>query len=387
MKPHHFALIFTLLSRLSTSSADTVLGGMVDYLPSCYKGQDAWLFVEYNAGACRSVPGPDKRNCPCISPHWGDSTSTPFLSNEQDHCVYTTVIDEYTVAANTPISSVSTDYPKYTQYYTGPFNTGASNSPVVQAINISGQSTHIAISLSKGLKMVRFRYLTDGQRKNWYRGVQLRFTNDFVQRLSQRDVGAANNNDVEFSSDLGMVSRNYPLLIDLECFYITAIIPYERRTEGHQMIDCVRLPSYGETSAATVYTYRIPWKENVADVASIENCEKGYNVQDVAIVKPREPMDVLKETLKNLAMAGVSFIPVVGPFLAIGVDLAYNVYTTYQDNTKGMDDFLKAEGVTTTSVTGALVLEKLKDAFLNRITKPTNLTQFVAETKSEFKCE
>ncbi|KAF9271854.1 hypothetical protein BGZ68_002966 [Mortierella alpina] len=216
--------------------------------------------------------------------------------------------------------------------------------------------------MSPGIKMVRFRYMTVGQRQNWYRGVQLRFTDDFVKLLAQRD-GAS---EASFSPDVGMVCKNRNLMIDLECFYLTAIIPYDRREAGHHMIDCVRLTVNPEKIKAG--SMKVAWTGTVTDVASLTNCEQGSNFQDVVEVNPRPLKDVLFETLKNLAMAGASFIPVIGPFLAIGIDLGYNIMVQYQNDAASLDAVLKAGGVTSSSITGAVILEKMKDALLKRIT-------------------
>ncbi|KAI1288607.1 hypothetical protein EDD11_009895 [Mortierella claussenii] len=285
-------ILFVLLA--TTARADTVLGGLVDYLP------------EYNSGECyRRIGG---GGCSCDV----EGYSTPrqrIHDNGGGICTYVTKIDQMEKTGNV-LNKTST------KYCDGPYD-GSANAPVIQGFDLNNSTSHVAISLWKGVKMIRFHYLTDGQRAGWSEGVQIRFTDDFKQKLSDRDLG--DKYRIYFYPDLGMSHGTHDVVVDIGCFMLTGMIPFERRVAGHQMIDCLKLQEspYGEPSDADM-------PEKTDSVASIYICEQGSNLQNID-TSTKSLKDTLIDCVKNLIKTGVSFVPLAGPFIAIGVDVMYDL--------------------------------------------------------------
>ncbi|KAF9331952.1 hypothetical protein BG006_005185 [Podila minutissima] len=278
-----------LLTQLHTSWADIVLGGIVNYLPKCYAVPSSKLFLEYTSGHCYRRPAAGFERSPCTC-NIVDSSQRGKLM-EDKRCAWVLKVDEYK-ASNNKVSNIinSVGHSKadnahnmpqaldllYSRYHGGPLSSD-SNAPVVQGIDIKNKKTrYIGISMWKVIKMTRFHYLKIGQRDGWSQGVQLRFTDYLKKRLSKRDLG--NENFISFP-------------------------PRTRRD-----------PQRG--------------------VAEIINCEQGTHLENAHDA----PADLLIEAWKHIASIGLSFIPVVGPFLSIGLDVTFGLL---QDKSK-FDEITKS---------------------------------------------
>ncbi|KAG0017661.1 hypothetical protein BGZ81_010640 [Podila clonocystis] len=355
--------VFALTLLALTARADTVLGGIVDYLPKCYQGSEALLYVEYNSGICHHRVQDD--NCSCES---NTSVRRAQLTNVGgDKCVYVTKADTYKLADTKNIAEIPSDVFKNnrssTKYYSGVYNSQSSNSPVTQALELDKSSTHIGISLWKGIKMVRFQYLNNGQRQDWYQGVQIRFTDDFKQRLSIRDLG--NFDEVKFYPDTGMISQYHDLIIDLQCFYITSIIPFFRREQGQHLIDCMKFVESHRTDPASA---DVPASGSVTNVADLTNCEQGSNFQDVSTVT-KSVMEIVVGFLKNLAIAAISFVPVAGPFLAVGIDVAFDIVASGAEGEDFVKKALGDAGYDAAGIQAGVVVKQIGGYLLKFVTK------------------
>ncbi|KAF9568136.1 hypothetical protein EC968_002994 [Mortierella alpina] len=347
-----------------TARADTVLGGIVDYLPKCYQGSQAMLYVEYNSGICHHKTQDDY--CSCES-NMGIRRAQ-LTSVGGDKCVFVTKVDTYKLAKTDNISAIPLDdFNKNrvsTTFHSGVYNSQSNNAPVTQALSLDKTATHIGVSLWKGIKMIRFQFLNSGQRQDWYQGVQIRFTDDFKQRLSRRDF----NGDfdvVKFYPETGMINEYHDLAIDLECFHMTSIIPYYRRQDGQHLIDCMKfIRSHSSDPASD----DVPASGAVTKVADITNCEQGTNFQDVSTVT-RSVLDIVVGFLKNLAIAGVSFIPVVGPFLAVGLDVAYDIVLGGADGEAFVKKALGDAGYDTAAIQAGVVVKDIRKILLKKVTK------------------
>ncbi|KAF9968517.1 hypothetical protein BGZ70_003078 [Mortierella alpina] len=314
MRFHHLAIL-VLLALLHTSFADTVLGGIVDYLPTCYKFADEKLiFVEYNAGfgtTCNSNYG------------------RPLINND-GRCAWMTRITQHSYDKSSDLTKYSEadnahhipDIPprlKFVDYY-GHYDPNNDNVPVVEGYPITDRKTRfVSVSLGRGVKMVRFPYLPVGQRAGWSQGVQLRFTADLVKRLNQRDFPGGRTS-VQFDPKHGLYDPLVHLVIDTHCFYITALIPFERRMANQQFINCVRLNyHFGEGSTNVVNDPKVD------SVAAIINCEQGTNLQNAPAPSSTSLASSLEAALKHIVVLGMSFVPIVGPILSIGLDLVIDI--------------------------------------------------------------
>lgn len=344
MRLYHLAILPALLAQLHISMADTVLGGIVDYLPTCYAVPDAKIFIEYNSGHCYRRPASYQTECSCDIK---DSSQRGKLASQGDGCVWVLKVDEYK-ATNNKIGKATSNVGRskannahnipealdllYSRYHGGP-HSGDSNAPVVQGIDITNKATrYIGISMWKGIKMIRFHYLKIGQREGWSQGVQLRFTDDLKKRLSKRDMG--NENFIQFYPEHGMIHSEYEVVIDTHCFYVTALIPFERRSANQHFLNCMKLQ---KSRAAVLKESDI--YDGTKRVADIMNCEQGTNLDNIH----DEPKNTLIEGLKHILSLGASFIPVVGPFLSIGLDVTFSII----ENKSKFNEIINGAGVTT----------------------------------------
>ncbi|KAG0034884.1 hypothetical protein BGZ82_005574 [Podila clonocystis] len=348
MKLLHLAILPALLAQLHTSLADTVLGGIVDYLPKCYAVPDAKLFIEYNSGHCYRRPGANtyQNECSCDIM---DSSQRGKLASQGDGCVWVLKVDEYKASNNKVSDIVNNSANKvakannahnipqaldllYSRYHGGP-HSGDSNAPVVQGIDITNKATrYLGISMWKGIKMIRFHYLKIGQREGWSQGVQLRFTDDLKKRLSKRDLG--NENFISFFPEHGMIHSGYEVIIDTHCFYVTALIPFERRSANQHFLNCLKLQESRKVVLKESDIY-----DGTKSVSEIMNCEQGTNLDNIHDA----PKNILMEGLKHILSLGASFIPVVGPFLSIGLDVTFSII----ENKSKFDEIMQGAGAST----------------------------------------
>ncbi|KAG0348163.1 hypothetical protein BG005_011719 [Podila minutissima] len=165
-----------LLAQLHTSWADTVLGGIVDYLPKCYAVPSSKLFIEYTSGHCHRRPAASFERSPCTC-NIVDSSQRGKLTEDKG-CAWVLKVDEYK-ASNNKVSNIinSVGHSKadnahnipqaldllYSRYHGGP-QSSDSNATVMQGIDIKNKKTrYIGISMWKVIKMIRFHYLKIGQ--------------------------------------------------------------------------------------------------------------------------------------------------------------------------------------------------------------------------------
>ncbi|KAG0201039.1 ATP-binding cassette sub- A member 2 [Mortierella sp. GBA30] len=217
-----------------------------------------------------------------------------------DKCVFVTKTDIYELAKMNDITDIPVDdynNRESTIYYSGVYNSQSNNAPVTQGLALDYSATHIGLSLWKGIKMIRFQFLNSGQRQDWYQGVQIRFTDDFKQRLSTRDLGKFD--EVKFYPETGMISECHDLKINLECFYMTSIIPYFRRKDGQHLINCMKFILSHTSDPASD---DVAASGSVTKISDIANCEQGTNFQDVSTVT-KSVLDIVVGFLKNLAIA------------------------------------------------------------------------------------
>ncbi|KAF9922843.1 hypothetical protein BGZ67_010228 [Mortierella alpina] len=357
---HLYAFALVLLAL--TVRADTVLGGIVDYLPKCYQGSSAMLYVEYNSGICHHKSLDD--NCSCEST--GSVRRKQLTEFETGRCVYVTKADTYKLTNFSSIVDITADdFSKsrsLTTYYSGVYNSQSNNAPVTQALDLDLSATHIGLSLWKGIKMFRLQFLNSGQRQDWYQGVQIRFTDDFKQRLSTRDFG--NFDDIKFYPETGMIDAYSDLVIDLECFYMTSIVPYFRREYGHHLIDCMKFirSHYSDPESD------VPATGSVTKVADISNCEQGTNFQDVSTVT-KSVLEIVVGFLKNLAIAGISFVPVIGPFLAVGLDVAYDIFVGDAEGEAFVQKALGDAGYDTAGIQAGVIVKQIGSFLAKKVTK------------------
>ncbi|KAI8084577.1 uncharacterized protein BX664DRAFT_351371 [Halteromyces radiatus] len=313
------SILFALLFTIGMCSGDTVLGGIVDYLPKCYATPNAMLYVEYNAGHCYRERSTAFYRTPCSCKIPDSSQRGKLKGDKWGKCIWHLKVDEYNARANTTTADIIPDNKAnnahnipdldllYSRYHGGQL-LGSGNYPVVQGISLTNKATrYIGISMWKGIKMIRLHYLKTGQRSGWSQGVQLRITDDFKKHLSKRDF-------------------------DTHCFFITGLIPFERRGAKQHFINCMKIQKSSREVVKETAIY-----EGTNQIAEVINCEQGTNLQNIDTT----PKDLLVEGLKHIASLGMSFIPVVGPFLSIGLDVTYNMIT---DKSK-FDEIMKSAQV------------------------------------------
>ncbi|KAK5816981.1 hypothetical protein F5H01DRAFT_189569 [Linnemannia elongata] len=361
-----FWLPIALALLATTVHADTVLGGIVDNLPKCYHGSDSLLYVEYNSGGCHI--GIADQGCTCDTTH-SPARRAQLADTGNNNCVFVTKLDTYIFPEQDMNDIVNIPNDTFTKnlvsttYYSGVYNGQSNNAPVIQALGLNKASTHIGLSLWKGIKMVRLYHpFTIGQRQDWDQSVQIRFTDDFKQRLSTRYLG--NFDEVKFYPATGMIDYYYDLVIDLQCFHTISIIPYFRRDEGGHLIDCMRfLPSHKIDPTSQ----DVSASDSVTTVSDVTNCEQGSNFQDIITVT-RSTLDIIVGFLKNLAIAAVSFIPVAGPFLAVGLDVAYDIVIAGADGEAFVNKALGDAGYDAAVIQGAQVVQQLSK-ILSKVSK------------------
>ncbi|KAI8084449.1 uncharacterized protein BX664DRAFT_316003 [Halteromyces radiatus] len=331
-------IIFVLFLIIEFCCADTVLGGVVDFKPSCYIHGDipASMLIEYNGVF--------------------NNETIRILEKEADPLgIY------YHGETRLQYKTYKTAYtPEYT------------NNAISHEFRFANRRTNmVQISLRRGIKMIRFPFSRLGQRYGWYEGVQIRMTEDLVVKLGEKYRKDPANKwksipvgppfaepgsmvfpkyDVEYHGANGTISRNIDLNIRIPCLIAYGLIPYDRRTQDSQLINCMYLTDTG-------YRKDDPVTENSSYKASVEvdNCE--HDTDNVAKLRP-PPTSIeekLFEYLKDLVLMGVSHIPFVGPFIAVGIDVAYE----YVQNKPRMEELLEKAGVDASKASYEIIFDEL----------------------------
>ncbi|KAF9177936.1 hypothetical protein BGZ50_008234 [Haplosporangium sp. Z 11] len=302
VRPSYFA-VATLFALVGHCAADTVLGGIVDYLPACFDyGQgDFMFFIEYNNIMT-------------------DSYRVPFIITEHRTLegLYGVAKDDLIVSKYVP-PLLSKDYK---------VNTG------LQPFNVRDKTRtrYMGISLARGIRMIRFKYIPNVFEPGWMKGVQVRFTENMVSKISVAEHGV--NNTIAYDSDFGIKSIRQTLGIDLECFMAIGSILPENRLSDYQLGSCFFLINIDPLTAYDgkddngfanqgegIDSNYFGEEWMVKNSYELLGCEQKARV----IVPPPPPEDPLIAAIKYISVAAVGFIPTFGPMLAFGLGAAFEL--------------------------------------------------------------
>ncbi|KAF9963494.1 hypothetical protein BGZ70_007380 [Mortierella alpina] len=304
IRASYFAAValFVLVGRCV---ADTVLGGIVDYLPGCFQsGQGNFLlFIEYNNVMTKSY-----------------MTPIYLLEHRTPEGLYGAANDDRIVSKYLP-----------------PPQENFKVNTVLQPINLNNPANtrYLGISLQNGIRMIRIRYIPNVFDSDWMRGIQVRFTENMVSSINMAEHGV--RSALEYNDDFGFISTSQTLGIDLECFMAIGSIQQENRLSDFQLESCFYLVAANYTQYHAEYDNDDrKFVENwmVRNPTELASCEQKARV--IALVPP--PEDPLIAAFKFIATAAVGFIPVFGPVLAFGMDAAFELAASEEKYTKFMQD-------------------------------------------------
>jgi len=112
----------------------------------------------------------------------------------------------------------------------------------------------------------------------------------------------------------------------------------------------------------------VPASGLVTKVSEITNCEQSTNFQDVSTIT-KSVLDIIVGFLKNLAIAAISFVPVVDPFLAVGIDIAYDIFVAGADGEAFVSKALGDAGYDTAAIKAGDIAKQIGNVLLKRVTK------------------
>ncbi|KAF9307976.1 hypothetical protein BG003_011798 [Podila horticola] len=325
MMGYFFPLLLALLLFPYTCSADVVLGGVVDYNPTCYGTGVFSVIVEYN-GAYNED---DTHNQNINEVLLREKLTDPLgLYNGE------------TFLADSYHKTVKMD--------------GYSNYPITQKFFFTHPDTNMfSISLRKGVRMIRIPFLNEGQAPGWKQGIQIRFTEYTMKQLAekfarevQQEAEKLGKNflSYKFTPEEGIVSSFYDLNVHMPCLIINGAIPYSRRTNSSQLINCLYATAAKHDPNRDPNLVEDPVYNPTVDV---DNCDLNTNNE----VKknpppPMSPEQRLLGYLKDIALIGISHVPYVGAFLAVGID----VLIKYAENKVATEKVLQDAGIDTAKI-------------------------------------
>ncbi|KAG0087385.1 hypothetical protein BGZ93_010991 [Podila epicladia] len=327
MMGYFLPLLLTLLLFPFICSADVVLGGLVDYNPVCYGSGVFSVIVEYN-GAYNE----DDTHYRGINEVLLREKSTDPLGLYNGETI---LGDSYhkTVAMN------ERDY---------------SNYPIAQRFFFTYPDTNMfSISLRKGIRMIRIPFLNQGQAPGWRRGIQIRFTEYTMQQLVEKFVREVqqeaeklgkNFHMYKFTPAEGIVSSFYDLNVHMPCLIVNGAIPFERRTNSSQLINCLYVTAAKHDPNRKDELVEDPIYTPTVDV---DNCDLNTNNEVKKNPPPQKSVEKqLLGYLKDIALIGISHVPYVGAFLAVGVDTLIK----YATDKPALEKVLQEAGVDTAKV-------------------------------------
>ncbi|KAG0216424.1 hypothetical protein BGX28_002894 [Mortierella sp. GBA30] len=342
---HCFPLLLALILFPYACSADVVLGGVVDYNPKCYGSGVFSVIVEYN-GAYNV----DDRNYRGINEVLlREKLTDPFgVYNGENF-----LADSYhkTVEIN-----------------------GYSIYPITQRFFFTHPDTNMfSISLRKGVRMIRIPFLNEGQAPDWRQGIQIRFTEYTMQQLVEKFVrewrqeaeklpkdGALH---YKFTPEEGIVSSFYDLNVHMPCLIINGAIPFNRRTNDSQLINCLYATAARHDPNRDPNLIEDPVYTPTVDV---DNCD--LNTNNEVKKNPPPPMTLEQKLLgylKDIVVIGISHVPYVGAFIAVGVDVLFK----YVDNKQALEQIMQNAGVDTAKVGFDTIFSSFLDVAKTKISR------------------
>lgn len=294
-------IFIVVILLINICRADTVLGGTVDYDPKCYAQGSYMFFIEFNS----------------VRP--GESGLATFPLFIEEH---RTLEGFYGELKDDTIMS------KYFADYAGD---GVLENTVIQAFKLrdKAQTMYLGLDLTRGIKMIRFAYVPNILEPGWMKGIQARFTNNFIGKISTAEHGV--NNTLIYDDRYGLLSKTQVLGIDLQCFMAIGSIPSENRVGDEQLESCF----YLRESKVMQNTWDndrdsngngLPegidnnfWGRGLNTPASVLVCEQ----KSKTVGPPKDSGgDPIMDGIKYLLILGVGCIPVYGPVLAFGLGAA-----------------------------------------------------------------
>ncbi|KAI1287210.1 hypothetical protein EDD11_010375 [Mortierella claussenii] len=325
MLDHYFPLLLALVLFPFLCSADVVLGGVVDYNPSCYGTGAFSVVVEYNGAYNEDETHNQGINEVLLR----EKSTDPFgIYNGE-----TFLADSYHKTVKM---------------------TGYSNYPITQRFFFTHPDTNMfSISLRKGIRMIRIPFLNEGQAPGWKQGIQIRFTEYTMKQLAdkfyrevQQEAEKLGKNFYmyKFTPEEGIVSSFYDLNVHMPCLIINGAIPYNRRTDSSQLINCLYVTAAKHDPNRDAKLIEDPVYTPTVDV---DNCDLNTNNE---VIKNPPPPKTFEEKLlgylKDIVLIGISHVPYVGAFLAVGVDAVIK----YSMDKPALEKVLQEAGVDTAKV-------------------------------------